>query len=75
MAIKLFVCLGICLVVFLGSIAGVSKGMDLADSKEPREEMTGNVISAASFITTLASLAGVIIFAIKLFALYLYGVL
>lgn len=73
MMAKLVICFCICLIVFLGSIAGVCKGWDLADSKKPKVEMIGTVIGTASFILMLASLGGVIVFAIKLFVFYLYG--
>ena len=73
MMAKLVICFCICLVVFLGSIAGVCKGWDLADSKKDNEQIIGTVIGTASFILMLASLTGVIAFAIKLFIFYLYG--
>lgn len=73
MIIKLFVCLGICFVILLCSIAGAGKGMDFVDSKNSNEEMIGTVMTVASFIVLFASLVGVIIFTIKLFIFYLYG--
>jgi hypothetical protein len=59
--------------VFLGSIAGFCKGLDFTDSKKSKVEMIGIVIAIASLILMLASLGGVITFAIKLFIFYLYG--
>lgn len=59
--------------MFLCSIAGLCKGLDFTDSKKPHVELIGSVIGAASVILLFASLVGVIVFAIKLFALYLYG--
>ncbi len=73
MMAKLVICFCICLVVFLGSIAGFCKGLDFADSKKSKVEMIGTVIAIASLILMLASLGGVIAFAIKLFLFYLYG--
>lgn len=73
MMAKLVICFCICLVVLLGSIAGFCKGLDFTDSKKFKVEMIGTTIGVASFILMLASLAGVIIFAIKLFIFYLYG--
>lgn len=73
MMAKLVICFCICLVVFLCSIAGASKGMGFADSEKSNEEMMGTVMTVASFILLLASLGGVIAFAIKLFIFYLYG--
>ncbi len=63
--------------MFLGSIAGICKGADITLSEESKVtakvEMIGTVIYVASFILMIASLAGVIVFAIKLFIFYLYG--
>ena len=70
---KLVICFCICLVVFLGSIAGFCKGLDFEESKKFNLEMIGFIIAAASFMFMLASLSGVIVFAIKLFIFYLYG--
>ena len=43
MMAKLVICFCICLVVFLGSIAGFCKGVDFADSKKSKVEMIGTV--------------------------------
>lgn len=73
MMTKLFICLCICLVVFIGSIAGFCKGLDFADSKKYNEVMIGTVTASASVIFLFASLIGTIVFVIKLFVFYLYG--
>ena len=73
MAAKLFVCLVICLVVFLGSLAGFCKSVYFADSKNSKVELIGTTTAVATLILTLASLVGLIVFAIKLFIFYLYG--
>lgn len=73
MAVKLFICLFICLVVFLGSLAGFCKSIYLADSENSKVEVIGTTIAIATFILTLASVVGLIVFAIKLFIFYLYG--
>ena len=74
MLTKLAICFCICLVVFLGSVAGFCKGLDFTDSEKTNIETIGNVVAAASVILMFASLSGVIVFAIKLFAFYLYGI-
>lgn len=73
MTAKLFVCLVICLVVFLGSLAGFCKAVYFADSKNSKVELIGTTTAIATFILTLASVIGLIVFAIKLFIFYLYG--
>jgi len=73
MMAKLFICLCICFVVFIGSIAGFCKGLDFSDSKKYNEEMIGIVTATASVIFLFASLVGMIVFLIKLFIFYLYG--
>ena len=73
MMAKLIVCFCICLVVLLGSIAGFCKGLDFADSIKSKVEIIGTVLAVFSLILMLASLGGVITFAIKLFIFYLYG--
>ena len=73
MMAKLVICFCICLVVFLGSIAGFCKGLDFVDSKKSNIQLIGIVIAGASGILLFASLVGVIVFAIKLFVFYLYG--
>jgi len=74
MAAKLVICFCICLVVLLVSIAGFCKGLDFADSRKSKVEMIGTVITIASIILLFASLVGLIVFAIKLFIFYLYGI-
>lgn len=74
MTVKLVVCFCICFMVFLGSVVGFWKGLDLQDSKKSNEQMIGTLMGMVSFLLVLVSLGGVIVFAIKLFILYLYGV-
>lgn len=73
MMAKLVICFCICLVVFLGSIAGFLKGLNFTDSEKPNIAMFGTLIAVASGVLMVASLSGVIAFAIKLFVFYLYG--
>ena len=73
MMAKLVICFCICLVVLIGSLAGFGKGVDLADSEKSNVNMIGSVMAMMSGIFMLASTAGVIVFAIKLFIFYLYG--
>jgi hypothetical protein len=58
--------------VFLGSITGVSKGLDFTDSEKPNVEMLGTLITVASAMFMGASF-GVIVFAIKLFVFICMG--
>ena len=74
MIVKLAICFCICLMVFLGSVVGVRKGLDFTDSEEPNIEMFGTLITVASVIFMGAGSVGVIIFATKLFSFYLYGI-
>lgn len=74
MTVKLVVCFCICFMVFLGSIVGFCKGLDFQDSRKRKVELFGTLIAIASVMLMVASLGGVIAFAIKLFILYLYGV-
>jgi hypothetical protein len=54
--------------VLLGSTAGFCKGLDFAESKKSNKtEIIGTVLAVFSLILMLASLGGVIAFAIKLF--------
>ncbi|MBR7080693.1 MAG: hypothetical protein IKI40_09270 [Treponema sp.] len=73
MMAKLVICFCICLVVFLGSLAGFCKSVYLADSENSKVEVIGTTIAIATFILTLAGVVGLIAFAIKLFIFYLYG--
>ncbi len=73
MMAKLVICFCICFVVLLGSIAGFLKGLDFTDSKKSKVEIIGTVLAVFSLVFMAASLAGVIVFAIKLFIFYLYG--
>ena len=74
MIVKFIICLCICIAMFFGSVAGLCKALDFVNSKKSNVEIFGVVLAIAIIMLMFAGISGMVVFTIKLFILYLYGV-